>query len=200
MKGIYKYTDLKTGEIVYIGRDSNIDKNIRHNHHKAPSKYNAQRFNRVLQNNPDRYEYGVICEYSDLTDDKLNWMECMEIMKHKFLYDELPKFNFNVGGDGNTGFRHTEETKQKISEKLKGENHPNYDKHHSEETKKKISIAQNTTGYLNVSKSKDKTCKQGFVWRYCYYEDRKQKSISSVDLNKLEQKVKAKGLKWECIN
>ena len=51
-----------------------------------------------------------------------------------------------------------------------------------------------------MSKSKDKTCKQGFVWRYLYYEDRKQRSISSVDLNKLEQKVKAKGLKWECIN
>lgn len=26
MKGIYKYTDLKTGEIVYVGKDSHIDK------------------------------------------------------------------------------------------------------------------------------------------------------------------------------
>lgn len=29
MKGIYKYTDLKTGEIVYVGKDSHIDKHKR---------------------------------------------------------------------------------------------------------------------------------------------------------------------------
>lgn len=31
MKGIYKYTDLETGEIVYVGKDSHIDKN-QHKH------------------------------------------------------------------------------------------------------------------------------------------------------------------------
>jgi hypothetical protein len=38
--------------------------------------------------------------------------------------------------------------------------------------------------------------KQGFFWRYRYYEDGKQKSINSVDIKKLEEKVKMKGLLW----
>ena len=40
------------------------------------------------------------------------------------------------------GKHHTEETKQKISESHKGENNPMYGKYHSEETRKKMSEAQ----------------------------------------------------------
>ena len=105
-KGIYGYYDSENNYIpVNIGKDSHIDKNQRHKQHLQPSQYDSQPFNRVLQNNPDRYEYRVICEYPDLTDDELNWLECMEIMKHKFLYGEIPRFNFTVGGDGTTGYR-----------------------------------------------------------------------------------------------
>ena len=264
MKGIYAYTDLKTGEIVYVGKDSNIDKKIRHKTHLRPSAYNKQPFNRVIQNNPDRYEYEIICQYENLSDAELNWFECIEIMKHKFLYGERPKFNFTVGGDGNTGLKHTEETKRKISkankgnthseetrkkmsesskgifhseetkkkmsESKKGENNPNYGKTfskehkkkiseslkghntseetkrkisesnkgntHSEESKQKMSEDRNNSGYLNVGKTKHKTCKQGFIWRYRYYENGKPKTIYSTDIKKLEQKVKVKGLKW----
>ena len=106
-KGIYGYYDKENNYIlVYLGKDSNIDApDNRDYQHNLPSKYDAQVINRVLQNNSDRYEYRVICEYPDLTDDELNWLECMEIMKHKFLYGEKPKFNFTVGGDGITGYR-----------------------------------------------------------------------------------------------
>ena len=38
--------------------------------------------------------------------------------------------------------KHSEETKKKISESLKGENHPFYGKHHTEETKQKMSEAR----------------------------------------------------------
>lgn len=187
MKGIYQYKDLKTEDIVYVGKDSNIDKNVRYKTHLRPSAYNKQPFNRVIQNNPERYEYQVICQYEKLSDDELNWFECMEIMKHKFLYGERPKFNFTVGGDGNTGLKHTEETKRKISESNKGNTH-------SEETRKKMSEDRNNSGYLNVGKTKHKTCKQGFIWRYRYYENGKPKSITSTDIEKLEEKVKSKGL------
>ena len=106
-KGIYGYYDSKNNYIlVYAGKDSNIDAHGNRDYrHNLPSNYDEQVINRVLQNNPDRYEYSVICEYPDLTDDELNWLECMEIMKHKFLYGEIPKFNFTVGGDGITGYR-----------------------------------------------------------------------------------------------
>ena len=48
MKGIYKYTDLETNEVVYIGKDSHIDKKARHKDHMRLSLYNKQPFNRVL--------------------------------------------------------------------------------------------------------------------------------------------------------
>lgn len=53
-KGIYKYTDLEINEIVYVGKDSHIDRNDRHKAHMRPSRYDDQPFNRILQNNPDR--------------------------------------------------------------------------------------------------------------------------------------------------
>ena len=209
MKGIYKYTDLKTGEIVYVGKDSNIDKNMRHLQHLAPSKYGEQQINRILQNNPSRYEYGVIWSTEDCTDLKLNKME--------ILFGKIynPKFNFAEFGKGGCK-GHTEETKLKLSELFKGKNNPNYGKTMSEEQKKKISEAkkgkkrsekdkmkiskaQNSTGYYGVTKIKRKTCKQGFTWRYQYYEDGKQKSIESVDIWELEQKVRNKGLIWRCL-
>ena len=223
MKGIYKYTDLMTGEVVYVGKDSHIDKNSRHKDHLSPSRYDDQPFNRIIQNNPERYEYGVIWASEDCTTLKLNKME--------ILFGKIynPKFNFDKFGKGGCN-GHTEETKQKISESFKGENNPMYGKTHSDKSRKKmsenhpdvsgennpmygktrseetknkigesVSKSKNTSGYLNVYKNKTKNCKQGFIWRYTYYKDSKQKSISSVDLGKLEQKVKEKGLKWERI-
>ena len=128
-KGIYKYTDLKTGEIVYIGKDSHIDKNQRHRNHLSPSRYDKQPFNRILQNNPERYEYGVIWATEDCTDLKLNKME--------ILFGKIynPKFNFDEFGKGGCK-GHTEETKRKLSE-----NHHKYweGKKRSDKTKQKIS-------------------------------------------------------------
>lgn len=146
------------------------------------------------------------------------------------------------------GKKHSEETKHKISDAVKGENHPFYGKHHSIETRKKISDAhkgklipeaekerlrklcigkkhsnetkqkistalknhtrtdehciniskaRNKTGYYNVSIYKTKTVKQGWGYRYQYIDENgKKHSIFSIDIKKLEKKVKAKGLKW----
>ena len=135
-KGIYCYIDKENDKIVYVGKDSYIDKNQRHGHHLAPSAYNAQPINRILQNNPNRYKYCVLWEIDNCTDNHLNQMEIFYIKKHD------PQFNFTEGGDGISGYKHTEESKRKISEALKGENNPNYGKTLSEETRKKISEAK----------------------------------------------------------
>ena len=93
---------------------------------------------------------------------------------------------------------HSEETKQKISESLKGREPWNKGKNFSDETMIKMSKNKNTSGYFRVSKRKDKNLKQGYCWVYQYYsEDGKPKRISSVDIKKLEHKVKSKGLKWK---
>lgn len=197
MKGIYCYIDLETNNVVYIGRDSNIGRKNRYNTHKSPSKKNAQPINRVIQNNPDRYKYKVIRKYQDLTDDELNWMECMEIMKHKFLYGDIPKFNFDVGGDGNTGFRHTTKSKELMSK-----NSPKYweDKTFSLEHCVNQSSARNTTGFFRVSTQKDKTCTKGFMWTYRYRVNGKQKVIRRVSLKSLEEEVKRRGLEWKILD
>ena len=238
-KGIYCYIDKKDNQIVYVGKDSNIDKNKRHRDHLALSKYNEQPINRILQNNPDRYIYQVLWEIDDCADSHLNQMEIFYIKK----YD--PQFNFTEGGDGASGFKHSEETRKKISENnarywqgktlseetrkkmseankgenhpmygkprpeetrkkiseaLKGENNPNYRKPLPEKTRKKMSEAQNTTGFYRVYKHKNNSCKQGFTWCYQYCLDSKHKSITSINLKKLEKKVRKEGLEWKIID
>lgn len=151
MNGIYQYRDLQTNEIVYIGKDSQIDKDKRHKEHLMPSKYKDQPFNTILQNNVDRYQYEIIyC--GNYSESMLNTLEINSIAEIN------PKFNFTKGGDGLIGFKHSEESKlkmsktrkgkplskehcKKISEAISGEKHPFYGKKHSEETRKKISEA-----------------------------------------------------------
>lgn len=54
--------------------------------------------------------------------------------------------------------------------------------------------------YFRVTKQKDDTCKQGYIWRYRYIEDGKRKSIMSTDINTLKEKVLNKNLDWFEIN
>ena len=96
-KGIYCYIDKKGNQIVYVGKDSNIDKNKRHIAHLAPSKYNEQPINRILQNNPDRYTYQVLVWR---VEDE-NTLNALEI---QYIRQLQPRFNFTDGGDGISGF------------------------------------------------------------------------------------------------
>lgn len=113
-KGIYCYVDNETGLIDYIGKDSNIHKDKRHNDHYQPSNYDKQPFNRILQKNPNRWEYQRLYESDDVDDETLNQLEITFIEQYN------PRFNFTKGGDGVIGYTYTEEDKQKISKALTG--------------------------------------------------------------------------------
>lgn len=93
--GIYYYMDKETGLIDYIGLDSHIDDkyNRHHQHLNWKPKIN---FEKILQSNPDRWEYHIwyrlqtIEEASQLEYDLIN------------LYH--PRFNFKHGGIGTRKF------------------------------------------------------------------------------------------------
>ena len=135
-KGIYCYIDTEhDNEIVYIGRDSHIDKRRRDKAHKTKANYDMQKINQIIQNNLSRYNYNVLWKIDDCSDNHLNQMEIYYIKKYN------PKFNFTDGGGGISGYKHTEESKRKMSEKKKGGNNPKYwqGKKFSDEHKRKIS-------------------------------------------------------------
>ena len=61
-----------------------------------------------------------------------------ELMKY---YDSVDN-GYNTSEYANSHFKHSEESKQKMSESVTGEKHPMFGKHHTEETRKKMSEAQ----------------------------------------------------------
>lgn len=63
--------------------------------------------------------------------------------------------NLSDGGDGQSGFKFSSESKEKMSASRSGEKNPNYGKHISEETKLKISLSR--TGQKSGFKGKHHT-------------------------------------------
>lgn len=206
MLGIYAYFDKKDNSVAYVGKDSNIDKNVRKYAHMKPSLYDKQPFNRILQSNPNRYTYQVLV-WNVKDQETLNALEIQNIRQLK------PKFNFTDGGDGCVGNNLSEEHKKLLSESRKGENNPFFGKKHSEETKKwmskqrkgkplsqinkqNLSLSRTSTGFYKVSKYFKKDSAKRYAYRYRYGS----KSITSVDIFTLKQKVDDKGLCWKILD
>ena len=139
-----------------------------------------------------------------------------------FIRKYNPKFNFTKGGDGLSGYKMTEKHKRNISKATLGRKFSKSHKKklskkalgnsshlgftHSKEVKDKIgyinSKNNNKLGYYRVYKQKVKNnSKRDFYYSYRYTDDNgKRHKISSIDLKKLEKKVKEKGLPWICFN
>lgn len=115
--GIYAYWDNVRHYYVYVGKDNNINKKSRHNDHIAKCNYDKQQINRVLQNNPERYEYRIIMS-GDYNNKQLEKMEKLCIKSFKTFREDYPErnvFNFTRGGEGTSGWHHSNESKEKIS-------------------------------------------------------------------------------------
>lgn len=219
--GIYGYYDIKKNQMVYIGQSQDICK--RHFQHMNPSRYNCQVINRIIQNNPDRYELVIIKDRPYFSKEDRDILEKHYIQFYNTFLDDN-KFNYTLGGDfapsivpeiakkisksmsgqnnPNYGKRFTKETTEKMREAKIGSKNPMYGKNHTEEIKRKMSLSQgNSTGYRRVSLVTCSDCKHKKRYQYWYYnDDGKKKSISSVNLKKLKEKVLEKGLPWEKIN
>lgn len=64
-------------------------------------------------------------------------------------------YNLEYGGNGCSGYHHTEETKRHLSEIFSGENHPWYGRHHSEESK--AIMSEKRKGVTPANKGKQAT-------------------------------------------
>ena len=160
-KGIYLFWDKKYEQVIYGGRFTGRQ---RIKEHFYPYRRNEQQINKYVQNHPDRIDSVIFCEFDDISDNDLNQLE-METIKlfklNRYKYPDSHVFNFTDGGGGISGFTHSEESKNKMSEANSGENHPNYEKHLSEETKKKISEARTGTTLSEETKKKMSVAKSG---------------------------------------
>lgn len=65
-------------------------------------------------------------------------------------------------------------------------------------TKLGLSKAKTTTGYYRVNKKACPKCKQGYIYRYQYFDTRgRRQAITSTSLKKLMLKVQGKNLPWK---
>lgn len=88
---LYAYVEKRSNDVVYIGIDSNGDKNRRKICHESPSWAGKQLINKIIQLHPDWYEYQVIAIAADL-----DWMQDMEMALIKTFKDiGQAKFNWD---------------------------------------------------------------------------------------------------------
>lgn len=79
-----------------------------------------------------------------------------------------------------------------------------------EEAKKKYKLpkasshlsAEKETGFFKTKKVRCQACKQGFIYRYRWFDEKEDKYrvLSSIDIKKLREKVIAKNLSWKVEN
>ena len=193
-----------------------LNNNRSSNHHlqRSWNKYGAENFTfNILEE----------CDYDDLDYLETNYIFMWNLMNPIFGYNEESGGNIHkkisdearkkmsearkgvYAGKNHPryGKNHSDEARRKMSlnhADFSGENHPMYGKSFSDKVKKNMSKTKTTTGFYRVYKGIENKCEQGYRWRYGWSEGGKHKSLSSTDLNKLEQKIKAKGLVWEVID
>ena len=156
-------------------------------------KYYIKKFNTFLDKKKFNYreggEGGIVSE------------ETRKKMSEAHKGKKLSKETRKKMSEAHKGKYVSEKTKKKLKKSLKGNNsgkdNPNFGKPRSKQVREKISKAMNSTGFFCVSKKKSCRVKQGFIYSYSYFEDGKRKNITSIDIKKLEKKVKEKGLEWK---
>lgn len=166
--GIYYIKNILNGKY-YIGQSVNVKKRqYRHFNDLSNNKHN----NKHLQNaynkyGPNAFEFRLIKACKPRY---LNRLEKLYIKQYN-AYEQ--GYNLIPGGS-----------------KLIKENNPFYNKTHDIQSCISMSKNKNKTGYFRVYYDTNR-------YKYRWYEDGKRKSISSVNIDELKEKVQAKGLVWQ---
>ena len=174
---------------IYIGQS--IDYKRRLKHHKNALMRNAHH-NQHLQSSWNKYgksvfEFALLepCSVENLDESEVWWID--------FFDSTNDKKGYNLENGGSSNYNCSESTKQKIGNSQKGSKH-------SFNHKLKTSKSLSSTGLFRVTKHYSSNYTQGYYWRYQYYVNGKRKVISSIDLEKLKEKVISQGLEWYDIS
>ena len=163
MAVLYRHIRLDKNEPFYVG--------IRDIEKRAYNKVNRTKLWKNIANKG--YEVEILFE--DLT-----WEQACEKEKEFIALHgrrDLGKgtlVNLTDGGDNTKGYHHTKETKERISKKLSGENHPNFGKkrpEHSEKLK-----GENNPCYGKIGKEHPVFGKEGY-WKEKERLDRRNKVL-----------------------
>jgi group I intron endonuclease len=136
--GIYLLRN-KINNKVYIGKAVNIRKRLsshKNSHHYARMQ-GLPIVRSIRKHGWENFEISILECFDKIDNNKLLEIEADYIKK----YDATnPKIGYNLVafGMGTTGYKHTEETKRKLSEMKKGEKNFLFGKHLKEETKQKL--------------------------------------------------------------
>ncbi len=134
MVGIYKITS--PSEKVYIGQSWNIEKRWR-DYRRNDCSEQPKLFNSLLKYGKNKHSFDILYELPiDVSQNTLNVYE--QLYMELFINSGIKLMNIREAGSKG---KHSEESKVKMREIKKGENHPMFGKKLSEEHKSKISVA-----------------------------------------------------------
>ena len=139
---IYKVTNKLNGKC-YIGKTIYNLEERKKGHLKVRYTRNYPFYNAINKYGLESFIWETIYICND--ENELNKMEMYFIQELNTLHPN--GYNLSLGGDGQSGFKHSEESRRKISKNnwmrgLPKERHPMYGKHHTNEAKEKMSRAR----------------------------------------------------------
>lgn len=157
---IYKFENKINGK-VYIGKTKNIKERIYQHNHVTKNK-NTKFGNAIRKYGIDMFNFDILITIHSNSSEHLNIiLNCLEKYFIKRYNSFNNGYNCTLGGDGTINFKHSEETKNKLRNKIV-----------SKETRKKIGNAR-----------KDKPCHRKLTekWRKSVIE------VKSIPINQFSK-------------
>ena len=210
---VYKITNLKNGKI-YVGKAVNIKK--RWSKHKTAAKRQdpndfSYLHRAMLKHGFDNFS---IEELAVFTTEEKSLIQEIAYIEKLGSRDRNIGYNLTEGGEGSSGFKHTDESKQKMSEIKKltyiGENNPFFGKAHTKEAIELMSqIASQRIGDKNPFYGKEHSEESIDLQRENHHD--KEKIFTEEDIQKMRYKkqvlkmtykelAKEYGVYWKTIS
>lgn len=186
---VYKHTNKINGK-VYIGITSRDPEKRWENGH---GYYGQPFYNAILKYGWENFEHKILFEGLNEKEAKEKEIEQIELFNSS---DTKFGYNASKGGESANGMLHSEETKRKISDSLKGRESPMKGKHWSEESRIKIS-GENSAWYgkKHTKETKEKMRKS------CHYHitEETRRKMSESRKGKLSGKDNPHARRVKCI-